>query len=141
MTSVDRRLAAIVVADVAGYSRMMAEDEDGTLAALRAHRTAIDPVILNHGGRIVKGTGDGLIVEFPSATAALEAAVAVQALMNGRNQEIPESRRMSFRIGVNLGDVVEGSVRRSGGRSRLRAAGRRRDRPPCVGRALRPRPG
>ncbi len=102
----ERRLAAIVVADVVGYSRMMAEDEDRTLSSLRAHRNATDPVILNHGGRIVKTTGDGLLVEFPSATSALDAAIEVQDLMRARNEEIPESRRMQLRLGVNLGDVV-----------------------------------
>lgn len=102
----ERRLAAILVADVVGYSRMMAEDEDGTLAALRAHLNVIEPVVLNDGGRVVKGTGDGMLVEFPSAVAALKSAIEVQDLMLARNQEIPESRRMQFRVGINLGDVV-----------------------------------
>ena len=102
----ERRLAAIVFADVVGYSAMMADDEDGTPSALRAHRNATDPVILNHGGRIVKGTGDGVLVEFPSAVAAVKAAVQVQGLMRARNRELPESRRMQFRLGINLGDIV-----------------------------------
>ena len=102
----ERRLAAIVVADVVGFSRMMADDEDGTLAALRAHRNVVDPVVLNHGGRIVKETGDGVLVEFHSATAAVEAAVEVQDLMRARYEELPESRRMQFRFGINLGDIV-----------------------------------
>jgi adenylate cyclase len=102
----ERRLAAIVVADVVGYSAMMAEDEDGTLSALRAHRNAIDPVILNNAGRIVKGTGDGVLLEFPSAVAALNAAVEVQDLMRERNKDLPESRQMQFRIGINVGDIV-----------------------------------
>jgi len=85
---------------------MMADDEDGTLSALRAHRNATDPVILNHGGRIVKGTGDGVLIEFPSAVAAVNAAVGVQDLMRDRNGELPESRRMQFRLGINLGDIV-----------------------------------
>ena len=102
----ERRLAAIVVADVVGFSRMMAEDEAGTLAALRAHRDVLDPVILNHGGRIVKTTGDGLLVEFSSATAALGAAVEAQDLMAARNEELPESRRMQFRLGINLAEIV-----------------------------------
>jgi adenylate cyclase len=106
MDSEGRRLAAIVVADVVGYSRLMADDEDGTLAALRAHNNATDPLILNHGGRIVKTTGDGQLLEFPSAVAALSAGLEVQALMTERNAEIPESRRMELRIGINLGDVV-----------------------------------
>ena len=106
MDTGDQRLAAIVVADVVGYSRMMAEDEAGTLSALRAHRNVIDPVILNHGGRVVKTMGDGLLVEFPSATSAVEASVEVQDLMRDRNEQLPESRRMQFRVGINLGDVV-----------------------------------
>ncbi len=85
---------------------MMAEDEDRTLSALRAHRNTTDPVILNHGGRIVKTTGDGMLVEFPSATSALDAAIEVQDLMRTRNAELPESRRMQLRLGINLGDVV-----------------------------------
>ena len=106
MSSVERRLGAILVADVVGFSRMMAEDEDGTLSALRAHRNVVDPVVLNHGGRIVKTTGDGLIIEFSSATSALDAAVESQRLMKERNETLPESRRMQFRMGINLGDVV-----------------------------------
>ena len=81
MDSSTRRLAAILVTDVVGYSAMMAVDEAGTLSALRAHRNATDPVILNHGGRIVKSTGDGVLVEFSSATAAVSAASQVQDLM------------------------------------------------------------
>jgi len=113
MSSEDRRLAAIVVADVVGFSRMMADDEDTTLSVLRAHLNVVDPVIRNHGGRIFKTTGDGLIAEFPSATAALEACVEAQGLMEDRNDALPEWRRMRFRMGINLGDVVsdrEGDV-------------------------------
>ncbi len=101
-----RRLAAIWFADIVGYSRLMAEDEAGTLAALRAHINVVEPVILNQGGRIVKSTGDGMLVEFPSAVAAVIASVEVQDVMRTRNTEIPEPRRMRFRIGINLGDVV-----------------------------------
>ena len=106
MDSGKRRLAAIVVADVVGYSRMMAEDEDGTLSALRAHFNVTDPVVLNHGGRVVKTMGDGMLVEFPSAISAVKASVEVQDLMRARNQEMPESRRMQFRLGINLGDII-----------------------------------
>jgi TolB-like protein/class 3 adenylate cyclase len=106
MGSGERRLAAIVVADVVGYSRMMAGDEDGTLSALQAHLNIIEPVILNSGGRVVKRTGDGMLVEFSSAVAALGASIEVQELMQARNQEIPEPRRMQFRLGINVGDVV-----------------------------------
>ena len=101
-----RRLAAIVVVDVVGYSRLMAADEEGTLATLKAHRNETDPIILNHGGRIVKGTGDGLLVEFPSAVEAVRAAVETQSLMADRNAAAPEGRRMEYRIGVNLGDII-----------------------------------
>ena len=122
MSSVDapstaRRLAAIVVLDVVGYSRMMAEDEDGTYAAFVAHRNAIDPILLNHGCRIVKGTGDGVLVEVPSAVDAVLAAIEVQALMAERNANAPEGRRMQLRIGINLGDVIvdeEGDVHGDG---------------------------
>jgi adenylate cyclase len=102
----NRQLAAIVVADVVGFSRMMARDEDETLSALRAHRNVLDPVVRNRGGRIFKTTGDGFIAEFPSATAALEACIESQRAMENRNQTLPESRRMLFRMGINVGDVV-----------------------------------
>ena len=104
--SIVRRLAAIAVLDVVGYSRMMAEDEDATYAAFVAHRNAIDPVLLNHGCRIVKGTGDGVLVEVPSAVEAVQAAIEVQELMAERNASAPEGRRMQLRIGINLGDVI-----------------------------------
>ncbi len=101
-----RRLAAIVCADVAGYSRMMGADEAGTHAAFKAHRSAIHPVILNHGGRIVKNTGDGFLLEFPSIVGAIEASVAMQALMAERNDHLPADRAMQFRIGIHMGDVI-----------------------------------
>lgn len=104
--SVSRRLAAVVVIDVVSYSTMMAGDEEGTLATLKAHRNETDPVLLNHGGRVVKGTGDGLLAEFPSAVEAVRAAVEVQQLMAERNAIVPEDRRMQYRIGINLGDVM-----------------------------------
>lgn len=85
---------------------MMSEDEDATLATLRAHRNFIDPVVPNHGGRLVKSTGDGFLLEFPSAASAVEASLEVQRLMRQRNAEIPKSRHMQFRVGVNLGDIV-----------------------------------
>ncbi|MCA6110950.1 adenylate/guanylate cyclase domain-containing protein [Bradyrhizobium cenepequi] len=102
----ERRLAAIVCADVAGYSRMMGADEAGTHAAFKAHRTAIHPIILNHGGRIVKNTGDGFLLEFPSIVGALEAAIEMQMLMAERNNQLPADRVMQFRIGVHMGDVM-----------------------------------
>lgn len=103
---IDRRLAAILAADIAGYSRLMGADEFGTARALREHREAIDPIVAHHGGRIVKTMGDGLLVEFPSIVAAVECAVVVQKLMAERNVDVPEDRRMLFRIGINLGDVL-----------------------------------
>jgi TolB-like protein/class 3 adenylate cyclase len=103
---VERRLAAILAADVAGYSRLMGADEAGTARRLRDHHQAVRPVVAEHGGRIVKTTGDGLLLEFPSVVAAVECAVAVQALMAERNAGLVEDQRMLFRMGVNLGDVL-----------------------------------
>jgi adenylate cyclase len=102
----ERRLAAIVCADVAGYSRMMGADEAGTHATFKAHRGAIHPIILNHGGRIVKNTGDGFLLEFPSVVGATEAAVALQRLMAERNDHLPADRAMRFRLGLHMGDVI-----------------------------------
>ena len=102
----ERRLSAIGCADVAGYSRMMGADEAGTHAAFKAHRSAIYPIILNHGGRIVKNTGDGFLLEFPSVVSAIEAAVAMQQLMAERNSQLPADRVMRFRLGVHMGDVI-----------------------------------
>ena len=102
----ERRLAAIVCADVAGYSRMMGADEAGTHAAFKAHRGAIYPIILNHGGRLVKNTGDGFLLEFPSIVGAIESAIEMQALMAERNDQLPADRVMRFRIGVHMGDVI-----------------------------------
>jgi adenylate cyclase len=102
----ERRLAAIVCADVAGYSRMMGADEEGTHATFKAHRTAIYPIILNHGGRIVKNTGDGFLLEFPSIVGAIEASIAMQSLMAERNHHLPADRVMQFRLGIHMGDVM-----------------------------------
>ncbi len=104
---VQRRLAAILAADVAGYSRLMGEDEEGTHATLTAHRTElIEPCIAEHRGRVVKTTGDGLLAEFASVVDAVRCAVAFQEGMRERNTETPEDQRIDFRIGVNLGDVI-----------------------------------
>ena len=103
----DRRLAAILAADVVGYSRLMGEDEAGTLTALKAHRAEFfDPKIAEHQGRIVKLMGDGALMEFASVVDALECAVAIQRGMPGRNAEVPEDRQIVFRIGLNLGDII-----------------------------------
>src|SRR5262252_1925374 len=106
MASTTRRLAAILAADVAGYSRLMGADEIGTAQALREHRAVVNPIVADHGGRIVKTTGDGVLLEFPSIVAAVECALAVQKLMAERNADVPEDRQMFFRIGINLGDVL-----------------------------------
>jgi TolB-like protein len=104
---VERRLIAILAADVAGYSRLMGADEEGTLAQLKAHRRAlIDPKITEHRGRIVKTTGDGMLVEFASAVDALRCAVEVQRGMAERNAEVPQDRRIEFRVGINVGDII-----------------------------------
>src|SRR5450631_4321298 len=103
---VGRRLSAIVAADVAGYSRLMGLDEVGTARTLREHRAVTDALVATHGGRLVKATGDGVLLEFPSVVDAVECAVAVQAVMAQRNEGVPEDRRMLLRIGVNLGDIL-----------------------------------
>jgi adenylate cyclase len=102
-----RRLAAIVAADVVGYSRLMGGDESGTLAALKALRhELVDPKIADHGGRLVKTTGDGLLVEFASVVDAVSCAIDLQTTMAERNVDVSEDRRMVFRIGVNEGDII-----------------------------------
>jgi len=103
---VGRRLAAIVAADVAGYSRLMGLDEVGTARTLREHRVVTDALVAKHGGRLVKTTGDGVLLEFPSVIDAVECAVAVQAVMAERNEGVHADRRMLFRIGINLGDIL-----------------------------------
>ena len=102
-----RRLAAILAADVAGYSRLMGADEEGTLAALKAIRRELsDPKVKEHRGRIVKTTGDGLLIEFSSVVDAVRCAVEVEQGMAERNAEVPEEKRIEFRIGINLGDII-----------------------------------
>jgi class 3 adenylate cyclase/pimeloyl-ACP methyl ester carboxylesterase len=103
----DRRLAAILAADVASYSRLMSEDETGTLAALQAHRSElIAPSIVKHHGRIVKLMGDGILAEFGSVVEAVSCAAAIQQEIAARNLGVPDDRKMLFRIGVHLGDVI-----------------------------------
>ncbi|HEU5096906.1 MAG TPA: adenylate/guanylate cyclase domain-containing protein, partial [Reyranella sp.] len=102
----DRKLAAILAADIAGYSRLMGLDEAGTARSLREHRLAIDPIVASHRGRIVKTAGDGILLEFPSIVAAVECALSIQMVMAERNAELPQDRRMLFRIGINVGDVL-----------------------------------
>jgi adenylate cyclase len=103
---VERRLAAIFAADVAGYSRLMEHDEVGTLQTLTAHREIMDRLIAEHGGRIANTAGDSVLAEFPSAVDAVQCAVAVQEALAQANQEIPEDRCIQFRIGVHVGDVM-----------------------------------
>jgi adenylate cyclase len=105
--NVERRLAAILAADVVGYSRLMEADEDGTLARLKTVRLElIDPALAKCKGRIIKTTGDGMLVEFQSVTEALRCAVDFQERMARRNRDMPASRTLLYRIGINLGDVI-----------------------------------
>jgi adenylate cyclase len=106
-----RRLAAILAADVAGYSRLMGADEEGTLERLQALRRELsDPKIEAHRGRIVKTTGDGLLVEFGSVVDAVRCAVDMQRGMAVRNEAVPAERRIALRIGINLGDIISDDV-------------------------------
>lgn len=103
-----RKIAAILAADVVGFSRLTGADEDGTLAALRALRTEhTDPTIAAHNGRVFKRTGDGFLVEFRSVTEAARCAIGLQAKMPERNAGLSSDRRIEFRIGVHLGDIIE----------------------------------
>src|SRR5215471_573350 len=102
-----RRLTAILAADVAGYSRLMGADEEGTHERLTAHlRELVNPKIAEHRGRIVKNTGDGFLAEFPSVVDGVRCAVEIQREMVDREPEVPDERRIRFRIGINLGDVI-----------------------------------
>jgi class 3 adenylate cyclase len=106
--SVERRLTAILAADVAGYSRLMGADEEGTLAPLKALRQELaDPKIEEHRGRIVKTTGDGLLIEFASVVDAMRCAVEVQREMAERNADVPSDCRIELRMGINVGDIME----------------------------------
>src|SRR5262245_4073575 len=104
---VERRLAAILAADVAGYSRLMGADEEGTHAALKVYRhEIIDPKITEHRGRVVRIIGDGLLVEFASVIAAVRWAVDVQRAIGERNAGLPQEKRIEFRMGINAGDII-----------------------------------
>src|SRR3954453_7259308 len=103
---IERRLAAIFAADVAGYARLINHDEVGTLRSLRAHRQIMDALIAEHGGRIANTAGDSVLAEFPSAVDAVQCAVAVQEQLRIANESLEEDRRLRFRIGVHVGDVV-----------------------------------
>jgi adenylate cyclase len=104
---VERRLAAILAADVAGYSRLMGADEEGTFVALKAiRRELLDPKITEDRGRVVKTTGDGMLVEFQRIVDAVRCAVEVQRGMAERNADVPTDKRIEFRVGINLGDII-----------------------------------
>jgi adenylate cyclase len=112
-TRVERRLSAILAADVVGYSRLMGSDEQGTLERLKAHRRELfEPLLAEHRGRIVKLMGDGALCEFASVVDAVACAVAIQQSMAGREQELPEAERIRLRIGINTGDVIIDQHRR-----------------------------
>ncbi|MEJ2091800.1 MAG: adenylate/guanylate cyclase domain-containing protein [Syntrophobacterales bacterium] len=102
-----RKLAAILSTDVAGYSRLMGEDEAATVRTLETYKGVISDLILQHRGRVVDAPGDNLLAEFPSVVDAVQCAVAVQKEIQVRNLGLPETRRMQFRIGINMGDVIE----------------------------------
>ena len=103
----ERRLAAVLAADVAGYSRLMGINEEGMLARLKAARkTLVDPTIAKHRGRIVKTTGDGMLVEFSSAVDAVRSAVEVQSGMAEHNAALPQGHRIEFRMGIHVGDII-----------------------------------
>jgi adenylate cyclase len=104
--SVERKLTTILCADVHGYSRLMEQDETATLATLRTYRDAIDGLIARHRGRIASTAGDSLLADFPSVVEAVQCAIEIQQELAGRNRSVPDARRMAFRIGINLGDVM-----------------------------------
>ena len=110
---VERRLAAVLAADAAGYSRLMGADEEGTLSRLNAHRREfLEPTVAEHNGRIVKRTGDGLLIEFGSAVDATRCAIQTQRGMAQRNTDVPAERRIEIRIGIHVGDIIieEGDI-------------------------------
>src|SRR5215203_2524176 len=104
---VERRLAAVLAADVAGYSRLMGVDEEGTLARLKgARKSIVDPAITSYRGRVVKTTGDGMLVEFASAVDAVRCGTEVQRGMAAQNVDVPHDVRIQFRIGIHVGDII-----------------------------------
>ncbi len=116
MPPIERKLVAILAADVAGYSRLMHLDEVGTARALHSHMETLRPIFARHGGRIVDTAGDGILLEFPSIVAAVECAVAAQRLMASRNADVPEDQRMHYRLGIHIGDIlIEGDRIRGDG--------------------------
>src|SRR5277367_6216631 len=110
----ERRLAAILAADIAGYSRLMGRNEEETVRELEAHQAVMLPLIAKHGGAVINIAGDGIVAQFPSAVRAVECAVAIQRSMAERNFDVPAERRMLLRIGVNLGDIIHDGTRTYG---------------------------
>src|SRR5438128_2680335 len=108
---VERRLAAILAADIAGYSALMSADEARTVRDLKGHQTVVLPMIGQHGGRIIDTAGDGILAEFGSVVDAVDCAVAIQKVMAERNATVQTDRQMQFRIGINLGDVIHDEAR------------------------------
>ena len=106
-----RNLTAILSADVEGYSRLRGEDEEATVRTLTAYRKVLTTLIQQHNGKVVDSPGDNLLAGFVSVVDAVQCAVAVQKEIKARNDELPENRRMKFRIGINLGDVMQGNIR------------------------------
>jgi adenylate cyclase len=102
-----RKLTAILSADVEGYSRLMGEDEEATVRTITTYREVFTTLVQQHNGRVIDSPGDNLLVEFASVVYAVKCAVAVQKEINTRNNQLPENRRMRFRIGINLGDVIQ----------------------------------
>ena len=109
--STNRRLAAILAADIAGYSRLMGEDEEATVQALKGHQSVVLPLVSRYGGHVIDTAGDGILAEFPSVINATECAVEIQTVMAIRNESVPVHRRMLFRMGINLGDVIHDESR------------------------------
>src|SRR5215471_703667 len=104
--TLERRLATIMMADVAGYSRMVGENEERTIETLRGHRQIFDELLAQHRGRVFNTAGDAILAEFPSAVEAVRCATEIQTALRTRNDHLPEDQRMWFRIGINLGDVI-----------------------------------
>jgi len=127
---VTRRLAAILAADIAGYSRLMGEDEAATVRALKGHQAEVLPLVAEFSGRIIDTAGDGILAEFASVVDAVECALEIQTVMRRRNEDEAKQRRMQFRIGINLGDVIHDEVRIYG--DGINIAARLESRPSCA---------
>src|SRR3984893_17671546 len=135
----ERRLAAILAADVEGYSRLMHGDEEATMATLSAHRALVDELIARHRGRIANTAGDSVLAEFASVRDAVSCAVEIQAALQRANEGEPEGRRMRFRIGINVGDVMfkEGDIFGDGVNVAARLEGLVKGGEICVSRGAR----